>query len=127
MATDRPMQLGIIGLGRMGSNLVRRLVRDGHRCVVYDVSADAVKQLEGEGAIGSSSLEDFVSKLDKPRAMWIMVPAPIFETVAPGESSAEPTPGRTRTDGTAPHGYLHCGPSGAGHFVKWSTTASSTG
>jgi 6-phosphogluconate dehydrogenase len=194
MATDRPMQLGMIGLGRMGSNLVRRLVRDGHRCVVYDVSADAVKQLEGEGAIGSSSLEDFVSKLDKPRAMWIMVPAgivqptvdrltgllhpgdividggnsyyrddisrakqlaeqdihyvdcgtsggvwgldrgyclmiggepgpverldPIFETIAPGESSAEPTPGRTRTDGTAPHGYLHCGPSGAGHFVK---------
>jgi 6-phosphogluconate dehydrogenase len=184
----------MIGLGRMGSNLVRRLVRDGHRCVVYDVSADAVKQLEGEGATGSSSLEDFVSKLDKPRALWIMVPAgivqstldrltslldqgdividggnsyyrddisrakqlaehdihyvdcgtsggvwgldrgyclmiggepgpvkhldPIFLTIAPGESSAEPTPGRTRTDGTAPQGYLHCGPNGAGHFVK---------
>jgi 6-phosphogluconate dehydrogenase len=194
MATDRPMQLGMIGLGRMGANLVRRLVRDGHRCVVYDVNADAVKQLESEGVTGSASLEDFVSKLDKPRALWIMVPAgivqptldqlmglldagdividggnsyyrddisrakqlakrdihyvdcgtsggvwgldrgyclmiggepdpvehldPIFEAIAPGESSAEPTPGRTRTDGTAPHGYLHCGPNGAGHFVK---------
>jgi 6-phosphogluconate dehydrogenase len=194
MATDRPMQLGMIGLGRMGANLVRRLIRDGHRCVVYDVSADAVKALESEGAVGSSSLEDFVSKLDKPRALWIMVPAgivqptldqlsrlldagdividggnsyyrdditrakqlaeqdihyvdcgtsggvwgldrgyclmiggergpvehldPIFLTIAPGESSAEPTPGRTRADGTAPHGYLHCGPNGAGHFVK---------
>jgi 6-phosphogluconate dehydrogenase len=188
------MQLGMIGLGRMGANLVRRLVRDGHRCVVYDVSADAVKQLEGEGVVGSSSLADFVSKLEKPRTLWIMVPAgivqptldqltglldagdividggnsyyrdditrakqlaeqdihyvdcgtsggvwgldrgyclmiggepgpvehldPIFLTIAPGESSAEPTPGRTRTDGTAPHGYLHCGPNGAGHFVK---------
>jgi 6-phosphogluconate dehydrogenase len=194
MATDRPMQLGMIGLGRMGANLVRRLVRDGHRCVVYDVNADAVKQLESEGVTGSASLEDFVSKLDKPRALWIMVPAgivqptldqliglldagdividggnsyyrddisrakqlaerdihyvdcgtsggvwgldrgyclmiggepgpvehldPIFKTIAPGESSAEPTPGRTRPDGTAPHGYLHCGPNGAGHFVK---------
>ena len=194
MATDKPMQLGMIGLGRMGANLVRRLVRDGHQCVVYDVSPDAVKALEGEGAVGSSSLEDFVSKLDKPRALWIMVPAgvvqptldqltgqldagdividggnsyyrddiarakqlaeqaihyvdcgtsggvwgldrgyclmiggepapvahldPIFLTIAPGESSAEPTPGRSRTDGTAPHGYLHCGPNGAGHFVK---------
>jgi 6-phosphogluconate dehydrogenase len=194
MATDRPMQLGMIGLGRMGANLVRRLVRDGHRCVVYDVSADAVKQLEGEGVVGSSSLADFVSKLEKPRTLWIMVPAgivqptldqltglldagdividggnsyyrdditrakqlaeqdihyvdcgtsggvwgldrgyclmiggepgpvehldPIFLTIAPGESSAEPTPGRTRTDGTAQNGYLHCGPNGAGHFVK---------
>jgi 6-phosphogluconate dehydrogenase len=194
MATDRPMQLGMIGLGRMGANLVRRLMRDGHSCVVYDVSADAVKALEGEGAVGSSSLEEFVGKLEKPRALWIMVPAaivqptldsliplldagdvvidggnsyyqddiarakqlaeqnihyvdcgtsggvwgldrgyclmiggedgpvehldPIFKTIAPGESSAEPTPNRTRKDGTAPHGYLHCGPSGAGHFVK---------
>jgi 6-phosphogluconate dehydrogenase len=194
MATDRPMQLGMIGLGRMGANLVRRLIRDGHRGVVYDVNPDAVKQLEGEGAVGSSSLEDFVSKLDKPRAIWIMVPAgivqstldqltglldagdividggnsyyrddiqrskqlapqeihyvdvgtsggvwgldrgyclmiggepapvrhldPIFLTIAPGEGSAEPTPGRTRQDGTAPQGYLHCGPNGAGHFVK---------
>jgi len=194
MPTDTPMQLGMIGLGRMGANLVRRLLRDGHRCVVYDVSADAVKQLQDEGAQGTTSLEDFVSKLQAPRAMWIMVPAaivqgtldqltglleagdividggnsyyrddivrakqlaqseihyvdcgtsggvwgldrgyclmiggepgpvehldPIFKTIAPGESSAAPTPGRTRQDGTAPHGYLHCGRSGAGHFVK---------
>ena len=79
MATDKPMQLGMIGLGRMGANLVRRLVRDGHQCVVYDVSPDAVKALEGEGAVGSSSLKDFVSKLDKPRALWIMVPAGVVQ------------------------------------------------
>jgi 6-phosphogluconate dehydrogenase len=194
MTTDRPMQLGMVGLGRMGANLVRRLMRDGHRCVVYDVNSDAVKSLEGEGAVGASSLEDFVSKLEKPRNMWLMLPAaitgdtldqiaellepgdavidggnsyyrddiirarrlapkkihyldcgtsggvwgldrgyclmiggedepverldPIFLTIAPGEGSAEPTPGRTRKTGTAPHGYLHCGPNGAGHFVK---------
>ena len=193
MATDRPMQLGMIGLGRMGSNLVRRLMRDGHRCVAYDVSAGAVKGLEGEGATGAGSLADFVAKLDKPRAAWLMVPAgvvgptleqlvpllepgdtvidggnsyyrddirrakdlttrnihyldcgvsggiwglergyclmiggetgavqrldPIFKTIAPGKGNVEPTPSRTR-DGTAPQGYLHCGPSGAGHFVK---------
>ena len=195
MATDKHMQLGMIGLGRMGANLVRRLMRDGHQCVVYDVNAAAVAELAGEGATGAGSLEDFVAKLDKPRAVWIMVPAaivddtldqlepllepgdividggnsyyrdditrakrlagkslhyvdcgtsggvwglergyclmiggeddvvahldPIFKTIAPSEDSAEPTPaGRTRTDGTAPHGYLHCGPNGAGHFVK---------
>jgi 6-phosphogluconate dehydrogenase len=192
--TDKPMQLGMIGLGRMGANLVRRLMRDGHQCVVYDVNADVVNQLEGEGATGSSALEEFIGKLNKPRAVWIMVPAgyveetldrlmglldaddividggnsyyrddivratklatkrvhyidvgtsggvfglergfclmiggedaqvehldPIFKTIAPGEGSAEPTPGRTRDGGTAPHGYLHCGPNGAGHFVK---------
>ena len=193
MATDRPMQIGMVGLGRMGSNLVRRLMRDGHRCVAYDVNADAVKTLEHEGATGSASLADFVAKLDKPRAVWLMVPAgvveptldqlvpllepgdtvidggnsyyrddihrakqlaakgiqyldcgvsggiwgldrgyclmiggkteavqrldPVFMTIAPGKGSVEPTPSRTR-DGTAPQGYLHCGPSGAGHFVK---------
>ena len=69
------MQLGMVGLGRMGANLVRRLMRDGHDCVVYDVSADVVSQLEGEGAAGSGSLEEFVSELDKPRAAWVMVPA----------------------------------------------------
>jgi 6-phosphogluconate dehydrogenase len=187
------MQLGMIGLGRMGSNLVRRLMRDGHHCVVYDVSADAVKTLEGEGATGAGTLKDFVAKLDKPRAVWLMVPAgvvgptleqlvpllepgdtvidggnsyyrddisrakqladrglhyldcgvsggiwgldrgyclmiggeteavqrldPIFMTIAPGKGSVEPTHSRTRA-GTAPQGYLHCGPSGAGHFVK---------
>src|SRR5438034_1310455 len=79
MATDRPMQLGMVGLGRMGSNLVRRLMRDGHRCVVYDVNADAVKKLEGEGATGAPSLEDFVAKLDEPRAVWLMLPAAVVE------------------------------------------------
>ncbi len=194
MPTDKPMQLGMIGLGRMGANLVRRLMRDGHRCVAYDRSADVVKQLAGEGADGAASLAEFVSKLEQPRAIWIMVPAavvqstldglmpllaegdividggnsyyrddierakqlksagihyvdcgtsggvygldrgfclmiggekapvqhldPIFKTIAPGEGSAEPTPGRSIADSTAPHGYLHCGPNGAGHFVK---------
>ena len=193
MPTDTPMQLGMIGLGRMGANLVRRLMRDGHRCVAYDRNPDVVKSLAAEGAVGAESLADFVAKLDKPRAMWIMVPAgvvestleqlqplleagdividggnsyyrddipraaelkrdgihfidvgtsggvwglergyclmiggedepvqrldPIFKTIAPGKGSAEPTPGLTRHT-TAEQGYLHCGPSGAGHFVK---------
>src|SRR2546422_6715165 len=77
------MQLGMIGLGRMGANMVRRLMRGGHRCVVFDRSADTVKQLVGEGAVGASSLEDLVRKLDKPRAVWVMVPAggPTEDTV----------------------------------------------
>jgi 6-phosphogluconate dehydrogenase len=193
------MQLGMIGLGRMGANLVRRLMRDGHQCVAFDRNPDVVKQLVAEGAVGASTLEEFVSHLEQPRAVWIMVPAsvvqatldglkpllapgdividggnsyyrddidraadlkalqihyvdcgtsggvwgldrgyclmiggeddvvahldPIFKTIAPGEGSAEPTPGRSlpQSDGTgstAPHGYLHCGPNGAGHFVK---------
>jgi 6-phosphogluconate dehydrogenase len=178
----------------MGANLVRRLMRDGHRCVVYDMNAQAVKSLADEGATGAESLSDFVKKLDAPRAVWLMLPAavvdetldqlvdllepgdtvidggnsyyrdditrakrlvaknihyvdvgtsggvwglergyclmiggeketvtrldPIFKTIAPGHSCEEPTPGRTRTDSTAQEGYLHCGPSGAGHFVK---------
>jgi 6-phosphogluconate dehydrogenase len=194
MPTDTPMQLGMIGLGRMGANLVRRLMRDGHSCVVYDRTPAVVKQLESEGAVGSTDLADFVSKLSQPRAIWIMVPAavvqatleglkpllaegdividggnsyyrddivrakelttagihyvdcgtsggvwglergyclmiggekgpvqhlnPIFKTIAPGEGSAEKTPGMSLADSTAPHGYLHCGPNGAGHFVK---------
>jgi 6-phosphogluconate dehydrogenase len=194
MPTDKPMQLGMIGLGRMGANLVRRLMRDGHKCVAYDVFPKAIKALEADGAQGASSLADFVAKLEKPRAIWIMVPAavvqptldelrpllepgdmiidggnsyyrddidrakqlivdgihyvdcgtsggvwgldrgyclmiggeiepvehlgPIFKTIAPGTGTAEPTPSRTSKDGTAPQGYLHCGPSGAGHFVK---------
>jgi 6-phosphogluconate dehydrogenase len=187
------MQLGMIGLGRMGANLSRRLMRDGHRVVAYDRNPDVVKSLEAEGATGAYSLADFVAKLDKPRAMWIMVPAgvvestldqlrplleaddividggnsyyrddiprakdlkrdgiyyldvgtsggvwgldrgyclmiggedkpvrrldPIFKTIAPGRGMAEPTPGLAK-GGTAEQGYLHCGPSGAGHFVK---------
>jgi 6-phosphogluconate dehydrogenase len=199
MPTDTPMQLGMIGLGRMGGNLVRRLMRDGHSCVGYNRTPDPVKQLETEGMTGATGLADLVSKLTQPRAIWIMVPAasvqstldelkpllaagdividggnsyyrddidrarqlkadgihfvdcgtsggvwglergyclmiggetgpvqhldPIFKTIAPGEGSAEPTPGRSLpqangTGSTAPHGYLHCGPSGAGHFVK---------
>jgi 6-phosphogluconate dehydrogenase len=194
MATDNPMELGMIGLGRMGANLVRRLMADGHRCVVWDVSAEAVDALVAEGATGAATLEEFVAALSGPRAIWIMVPAafvqgtidklvplvaegdilidggnsyyrddidraaalaphgihyidcgtsggvwglergfclmiggedgpvthldPIWRTIAPGEGSAEPTPARTRTDGTAQDGYLHCGPNGAGHFVK---------
>jgi 6-phosphogluconate dehydrogenase len=194
MATDQPMQLGMIGLGRMGANLVRRLMRDGHHCVVYDVNADAVTELANEGATGTNSLEGLVAALDGPRAIWIMVPAgfvqhtvdqlaglldaddvvidggntyyrddiaraiqlgkqgihyvdcgtsggvwglergyclmiggedvavqrldPIWRTIAPGAGSAEPTPGRDRPGDTAQDGYLHCGPNGAGHFVK---------
>jgi 6-phosphogluconate dehydrogenase len=193
MPTDSPMQLGMIGLGRMGANLSRRLMRDGHRVVAYDRNPDVVKSLAGEGATGAESLADFVAKLDKPRAMWIMVPAgvvestleqlrplleaddividggnsyyrddltraadlkrdgihyidvgtsggvwgldrgyclmiggedepvrrlnPIFLTIAPGRGMAEPTPGLAE-GGTAEQGYLHCGPNGAGHFVK---------
>src|SRR6266545_3263690 len=154
------MQLGMVGLGRMGANLVRRLMRDGHECVVYDVNAETVAQLVSEGAIGSDSLEDFVAKLSKPRAAWVMVPAaitgkivdqlvdaglepggvfglergfclmiggekttvhhldPIFKTIAPGVAGAERTNGGNGKPSTAENGYLHCGPSGAGHFVK---------
>ena len=188
------MQLGMIGLGRMGANMVRRLEKAGHRCVVYDRSADAVKQLSAEGASGSTSLDDFVAKLQKPRAIWLMVPAaaveatiaelvpklskddilidggnsyyiddirrakelsakgihyvdvgtsggvwglergycqmiggetstvqhldPVFKALAPGRGDIVRTPGREKAPGTAEEGYLHCGPSGGGHFVK---------
>src|SRR5580698_2924170 len=80
MATDKPMQLGMVGLGRMGANLVRRLMKDGHKCVVYDVNAQVVQELAGEGAAGSSSLADFVARLDKPRNIWLMLPAGIVES-----------------------------------------------
>jgi 6-phosphogluconate dehydrogenase len=189
------MQLGMIGLGRMGANMVRRLMKAGHTCVVYDRNADAVKDLAGEGATGASSLEEFVQKLEAPKSVWLMVPAavvdasiaeltpllakgdalidggnsyyiddirrastllsagidyvdvgtsggvwgldrgycmmiggpdatvhrldPIFKALAPGRGDIPRTPGRKdETDDTAELGYLHCGPNGAGHFVK---------
>jgi 6-phosphogluconate dehydrogenase len=188
------MQLGMIGLGRMGANMVRRLMRAGHQCVVYDRSAEAVKTLAGEGAVGALSVEDLLGKLAAPRAVWLMVPAavvdaslaelaprmargdilidggnsyyvvdirraksleprglryvdvgtsggvwglargycmmiggpgdsvthldPVFKALAPGRGDIPRTPGREKVGGTAEDGYLHCGPSGAGHFVK---------
>ena len=188
------MQLGMIGLGRMGANMVRRLMKNGHDCVVYDVSQKVVQELAKDGATGASSLDDFVAKLQKPRAVWMMVPAafvdqmiqdltskiekedilidggnsyyrddirrakelaakgihyvdvgtsggvwglergycqmiggetnvvkhldPIFSTLAPPIDTAPRTPGREKVSSTAEHGYLHCGPVGAGHFVK---------
>jgi len=189
------MQLGMVGLGRMGSNLVRRLLAAGHECVVYDVNADTVKDLAGEGASGAGSLEELLAELERPRAVWVMVPAgeiteqtvgelgdamdggdviidggnsyyrddirraakvgergidyvdcgtsggvfgfergyclmiggpdgaverldPIFATLAPGVESAERTPGRSGEVSESENGYLHCGPNGAGHFVK---------
>src|SRR6516164_4201844 len=127
------MQLGMIGLGRMGANMVRRLIKKGHRCVVFDRSPQAVADLVKDHAIGADSLIDLVRKLEKPRAIWLMVPAavvdqtiadllphldPIFSTLAPGIGDISRTPGREEFDGTAEQGYLHCGPNGAGHFVK---------
>jgi 6-phosphogluconate dehydrogenase len=188
------MQVGMIGLGRMGANLVRRLMRDGHECVVYDSSPAPVKALAGEGAAGTLSLDDFVERLEPPRTVWVMIPAgavegmvvalgerlepddviidggnsyfrddiqrsrdlsyrgihyvdvgtsggiaglergyclmiggeedvvrrldPLFASLAPGIDAAVRTPGRDKAPGTAERGYLHCGPSGAGHFVK---------
>jgi len=189
------MQLGMVGIGRMGASLTRRLMRDGHEVVVYDVNADSVRRLESEGAIGTGSLEGLVDKLAKPRVAWVMVPAafaaqttdrlaelmesgdividggnsyyrddmqraerygakgvhfvdvgtsggvfgiergfclmiggedevvkhldPIFSALAPGVGAADRTPGRTDANATtAEQGYLHCGPVGAGHFVK---------
>ena len=189
------MELGIVGLGRMGANMARRLMRDGHRIVAYDVNADAVSALAGEGADGAASLQELAAKLSAPRAVWVMVPSgeitektvedvavvlepgdaivdggnsyyrddirraemlrekgldfvdcgtsggvfglergyclmiggpdgaverldPIFASLAPGVESAERTPGRSGDVSPAENGYLHCGPNGAGHFVK---------
>jgi 6-phosphogluconate dehydrogenase len=195
MATDTPMQLGMVGLGRMGAGIVRRLLKDGHSCVGYDIHPDAVQALEADGAIGSLSLEEFAEKLEKPRTAWVMVPAgnitdrtiaglaevleagdviidggnthyiedirhaealrekgihhvdvgtsggvwgfdrgfclmiggetevvdrlsPIFASLSPGVDAAPRTPGRSGEPSQAEHGYYHCGPNGAGHFVK---------
>lgn len=188
------MQLGMVGLGRMGANIVRRLMNNGHTCVVFDTNPESIAELVKDGAIGADSLEDFVNKLEKPKAAWVMIPAaitdkvvsqlaelmgegdiiidggnsyfrddrrragelkpkgihyidcgtsggvwglergyclmiggekepvqhldPIFATIAPGEGDIEKTPGRPEGVGTAHNGYLHCGPAGAGHFVK---------
>jgi 6-phosphogluconate dehydrogenase len=189
------MELGIVGLGRMGANMARRLMGDGHRCVVYDVNPDAVSALAGEGADGAGSLQELASMLAKPRAVWVMVPSgeitektvgdvaavlepgdaivdggnsyyrddirraemlsekgidfvdcgtsggvfglergyclmiggpdeavgrldPIFSSLAPGVEAAERTPGRGGDPSPSENGYLHCGPNGAGHFVK---------
>jgi 6-phosphogluconate dehydrogenase len=188
------MQLGMIGLGRMGANIVRRIMRQGHTAVAYDTNPDSVAQLVGEGAVGSDSLEDFVQKLEKPRVAWVMIPAgitdkvveqladlmedgdiiinggnsnyredydraaalaprgihyvdvgtsggvwglergyclmiggteeafkhcePLFAAIAPGLGEIDRTPGRTGEPAPEEQGYLHCGPSGSGHFVK---------
>ena len=189
------MQLGMIGLGRMGGNMVRRLMRGGHACVVFDLNAQTVKQYEQDGATGAASLDDLIQKLTAPRAVWVMLPAgaatdetlaalaermdaddiiidggnshfkddirrakalkpkglhyvdvgtsggvwgvergycltiggeqepvrrldPIFRTLVPGKGDLPETPGRDQMSGTAEEGYLHCGPAGAGHFVK---------
>src|SRR5437588_6236314 len=195
MATDTPMQLGMVGLGRMGAGIVRRLMADGHRCVGYDRASDVVSGLEQEGMTGARSLEEFASKLEKPRTAWIMVPAgpitdsvihdlaevleggdviidggnthyrddirhaaelrekgihhvdcgtsggvwglergfclmiggeqdvverlyPLFGSIAPGVEAAPRTPGRSGDPSPSESGFLHCGPNGAGHFVK---------
>jgi 6-phosphogluconate dehydrogenase len=188
------MQLGMIGLGRMGANIVRRIMRDGHTAVAFDTNADSVAQLADEGAVGADTLEDFVAKLDKPRVAWVMIPAgitdkvvqqladlmddgdiiinggnsnyredfdraadlkprgisyidvgtsggvwglergyclmiggdyaavqhcdPLFASIAPGLGGIERTPGRQGDPSPEEQGYLHCGPPGAGHFVK---------
>jgi 6-phosphogluconate dehydrogenase len=194
MKTNSPMQLGMVGLGRMGANMVRRLLKAGHPCAVFDLFPKAVEGLAKEGALGAASFRDLAKQLDKPRTVWLMVPAavvdstvtdllpflepgdtiidggnsyyvddirrakelaatgihyvdvgtsggiwglergycmmiggetdviqrhnPIFATLAPGRGEIARTPGREKLGGTAEQGYLHCGPNGAGHFVK---------
>src|SRR5215471_8286070 len=119
------MQLGMVGLGRMGGNIVRRLMRHGHSGVVYDQNPKAVGELAGEGATPARSLDDLVTKLAKPRAVWVMLPAGEVTEAAVmqigasmGAGNIPRTPGRDGRDPRAERGYLHCGPSGAGHFVK---------
>jgi len=115
------MQLGMIGLGRMGASMVQRLMRDGHGCVVFDRDAAAVRALEGEGATGATDLDAFIAALAAPRAIWLMVPAAVVDDVI-ADLAGRLDAGDIVIDGGEPaaveQGYLHCGPSGAGHFVK---------
>ena len=103
MPTDTPMQLGMVGLGRMGAGIVRRLMRDGHSCVGYDIHPDAVAALEADGATGSSSMEDFVAKLEKPRAAWVMVPAGDITSKTISSLADVLEPGDTVIDGGNTH------------------------
>src|SRR5437870_2326541 len=127
------MQIGMIGLGRMGANMARRLLAGGHQCVVFDRSQKAVQELTQEKAVGASSLAEFVKKLEPPRAVWLMVPAAAVDaTIADlrpflekgdilidgGNSYYIDDIRREKSNGTSEQGYLHCGPNGAGHFVK---------
>src|SRR5262249_6593963 len=105
MATETPMQLGMVGLGRMGANIVRRLMRDGHRCVGYDVSADAVAAVVDDGMVGASSLEDFAAKLEPPRTVWVMVPAGAITDRTISEVAGVLQPGDTIIDGGNTHYY----------------------
>ena len=123
MPTDTPMQLGMIGLGRMGANLVRRLMRDGHRCVAYDVNPDAVKSLEGEGATGAESLADFVAKLDKPRNIWIMVPAGIVSRPSTSCARCSRPTTSSSTAGTPTTGTTSPGPRTSSGTASTSWTA----
>ena len=99
MATNTPMQLGMVGLGRMGAGLVRRLIEDGHRCVGYDVSPDAVTAVEADGAVGAESMEEFAAKLEKPRAAWVMVPAGEITDTTIASLAEVLEPGDTIIDG----------------------------
>src|SRR5580693_9094415 len=127
------MQLGMVGLGRMGANMVLRLLKNGHSCVAFDRSPKAVEELVQQKAVGSATLQEFVKKLEKPRAVWLMVPAAaVDETIAGllphlesgdilidgGNSYYIDDIRRAKASGTSEQGYLHCGPNGAGHFVK---------
>ena len=103
MATDTPMQLGMVGLGRMGAGIVRRLMRDGHRCVGYDVSPDAVAAIAADGAVGADSIADFTSKLEPPRAAWVMVPAGEITDKTIAELASAMEPGDTIIDGGNTH------------------------
>src|SRR5206468_3299053 len=110
------MQIGMVGLGRMGGNMARRLMRGGHKVVAWARNAKVVQELAGEGAVGTTTLDDFVAKLAAPRVAWVMVPAGAATEQVVMDLARRLSPGDTLIDGG--NGYLYCGPSGAGHFVK---------